>query len=348
MAPTNRALVLNTVGAPLELTTLPYTRPGPNQLVVKNGAFAINSVDAGITMWGPSLFSYLRLPCVVGVDVAGEVVEVGSEVSRFLVGDRILAYAAGTIPCGNRVAEGGFQDFTVVHEHLAAPIPASLAYESACVLPLCFSTTAYGLFHHDFLALTLPSVPAVKPTTSRAVIITSGTSSVGSNAIQLAVAAGYEVYSTASRANFELVRGLGATAVFDYHDDACAADMVAALRGKEVVGAMSINPGGVAICADVLKNTNSTKMFIADAGPPPPTGYPESITSKFIDLLDVGEPEAVVGRLFRDFLPQALAAGSFRAAPRPEIVGSGLESVQKALDARSKGVFAVKPVITLS
>ncbi|KAI0973220.1 GroES-like protein [Xylaria arbuscula] len=347
MAPANRALVLNAVNTPLELKALPYTQPGPNELVLRNGAFAINSVDAAITLLGSSLLPYLQLPCVVGEDIAGEVVEVGSQVSRFRIGDRVLAYAAGTLPCGNRVPEGGFQDFTVVREHLTALLPTSLAYEQACVLPLCFSSAAYGLFHHDFLALTLPSVPAAKPTTSRAVVITSGASSVGANAVQLAVAAGYEVYATASPANFDLVRGLGATAVFDYHDANCAADIIAALRGKEVVGAMSINPGGVAICAEILNNTNSTK-FIADAGPPPPSGYPEGITSKFIDLLDVGDPEAIVGKLFRDFLSQALSADSFQAAPKPQIVGRGLESVQEAVDARLKGVSAIKPVISMS
>jgi NADPH:quinone reductase-like Zn-dependent oxidoreductase len=51
-----------------------------------------------------------------------------------------------------------------------------------------------------------------------ALLITSGASSVGSNAIQLAHAAGYDIFTTASPNNFELVHRLGAEEVVDYHD----------------------------------------------------------------------------------------------------------------------------------
>ncbi|KAI1127800.1 GroES-like protein [Nemania abortiva] len=343
--PTNRAAVLTATNSLFELKTLPYTPPGPNQLLVRNHAVAINTVDAAIPLFGTALLPYLRLPCVVGCDLAGEVVEVGSGVDRFHVGDRVLAYAAGTLPCGNTPSEGAFQNYTIVREHLTAPLPSSISYERACVVPICLSTATYGLFHSQFLGLSLPTAPSASPT-GQAVLITSGASSVGANAIQLAVAAGYEVYSTASPANFELVRNLGASRVFDYHEDSCAKDIASALQGKKLVGCLSINPGGVAICAEVINNTDSIK-FIADAGPPPPTGYPEGIESKFIDLLDVGNPDAVVGEVFRDYLPKALSTGLFTPAPGPHIVGHGLDAVQEAVDNRLKGVSAVKPVLII-
>lgn len=85
------------------------------------------------------------------------------------------------------------------------------------VLPLGISTAAAGLFQKDFLNLPFPKEDAEK--LDRTVVIWGGSSSVGSCAIQLAVAAGAEVVTTASPTNFEYVRKLGAGSVFDYHDE---------------------------------------------------------------------------------------------------------------------------------
>ncbi|KAI1418314.1 GroES-like protein [Hypoxylon sp. FL1857] len=345
MVPSNQAAFLTAAPVPLEVKEAPYTPPGPNELVVKNRAVAVNIVDPYKQLLGDVLLPYVKWPCVQGEDLSGDVVQVGKAVTRFKVGDRVLSYPAGTLPFGNRPAEGGFQLYTVAREHLTAKIPQSVTYERASVLPLCFTTAAYGLFHKDFLGLDLPTSPAATPK-GEAVVVTSGSSSVGANAIQLAVAAGYEVYSTASPKNFELVKRLGARGVFDYHEDDIADKIVAALKGKKVVGALTINPGGVAISSKVLNNTDSVKN-IADAGPPPPEGYPEGIKSKFIDLLDIGDPESVIGNIFRNFLPQALATGQLVPEPEPWVVGQGLESIQGAYEIRLKGVSAQKVVVTL-
>ncbi|KAI1452557.1 GroES-like protein [Annulohypoxylon moriforme] len=345
MAPSNKAAYLVAAKAPLEVKEAPYTPPGPNELVVKNHAVAINVVDPYKQILGDALLGYIKWPCVQGEDLAGEVVEVGSAVTRFKTGGRVIAYAAGTLPFGNRTPEGGFQNYTIVREHMTAPIPASVTYERGSVLPLCLTTAAYGLFHKDFLGLDLPKAPAASPK-GKAVIITSGSSSVGASAVQLAAAAGYEVYTTASPKNFELVKKLGATGVYDYHEDGAADSIIAALKGKKVAGALTINPGGVALSGKVLNATDSVKN-IADAGPPPPEGYPEGITSKFIDLGDLSDPDAVIGKIFRDFLPQALASGQFVPEPEPLVVGSGLEKIQEAYDLRLKGVSAQKIVVTL-
>ncbi|KAI1140105.1 GroES-like protein [Hypoxylon sp. FL0543] len=345
MAPTNRAAFLTAAKAPLEVKEAPYTPPGPRELVVKTRAVAINLVDPYKQLLGDALLPYIKWPCVQGEDVAGDVLEVGSDVTRFKVGDRVISYPAGTLPFGNRPAEGGYQLYTVVREHLTAKIPESLTYERGSVLPLCFTTAAYGLFHKDFLGLDLPTCPTARPK-GEAVVITSGASSVGANAVQLAAAAGYEVYSTASPKNFDLVGRLGASGVFDYHEDDVADKIIAALKGKKVAGALTINPGGVAISGKVLDNTDGVKS-IADAGPPPPEGYPKGIKSRFIDLLDLSEPDSVIAEIFRNFLPQALAAGQFVPEPEPWVVGQGLESIQGAYDIRLKGVSAQKVVVTL-
>lgn len=75
------------------------------------------------------------------------------------------------------------------------------------------SVATKALFHKDYLSLGLPSAsPEPKQET---VLIWGGSTSVGSNAIQLAAAAGYEVITTASPHRFEYVKGLGAAQAFD-------------------------------------------------------------------------------------------------------------------------------------
>jgi NADPH:quinone reductase-like Zn-dependent oxidoreductase len=80
-----------------------------------------------------------------------------------------------------RQQDGGFQLYTTLQTNLASPIPASMAYETAVVLPLGLSTAAAGLFQKSFLNLQLPAEPARQPT-GKTLLVWGGASSVGSNA----------------------------------------------------------------------------------------------------------------------------------------------------------------------
>lgn len=60
---------------------------------------------------------------MLSADVAGEVVEIGSAVTRFRTGDRVLAHAVGTDEYPNNSARGAFQNYTVLLERLSSPIP---------------------------------------------------------------------------------------------------------------------------------------------------------------------------------------------------------------------------------
>jgi NADPH:quinone reductase-like Zn-dependent oxidoreductase len=344
MPPTNQAVILSGAKQPLTVQETPYTSPAPHELVIKTYAVAINVVDAYKQLLGDAFLPYIKLPCVPGNDLAGEVVEVGSAITRFRPGDRVCAEATGTADFGNRQPEGAFQEYVVLREHLTVQIPDDVAYERATVVPLCFSTAAYGLFHKSTLGLEMPSTKANKK--GKALLITSGASSVGANAIQLAAAAGYDVYTTTSPKNFDLARRLGAKEVFDYHDEGVGAKITTSLEGKKVVGALGINSGGVALAGKVLNSTDSVK-FIADVGPPPPEGYPERIQCKFFIPDDLGDPESVVAQVWRDFLPQALSDGSFVPEPEPLIIGKGLEAIQEAYDRVLKPVSAQKIVVIL-
>jgi len=105
-----------------------------------------------------------------------------------------------------------------------------MSYEDAAVLPLALSTAACGLFQKDHLALNPPS--STPKLTGQTLLIWGRSTRVGSNAIQLAVAAGYELISMPSPRNFDYVKGLGASQVFGYNSPTAVKDIVSALTGK--------------------------------------------------------------------------------------------------------------------
>ncbi|KAI1087096.1 GroES-like protein [Rostrohypoxylon terebratum] len=347
----NEAAWLPAKQQPLQVATAPYTNPGPGQLVVKNHAVAINPIDWQKQNLGDILLGYIKYPFILGGDIAGVVVEVGPGVQRFKVNDRIVAAALAIAPISGDPREGAFQKYTLVREHMASPLPDHISFEQACVIPLTLSTAAYGLFHQEFLGLDMPTVPRRSSSGNRAVIITGGSSSVGANAIQLAVSAGYKVLSTSSPKNFSFVKRLGATHVFDYNSKTLESDFLAALKGDTLVGAYAIGDGAVEVCMGVLsRHKDTTHKFIAMAGGSPLGNKLQTFTGvqvRFIDLKDACEPEGHVARVYKEYLPQALAEGQFVPAPDPVVVGEGLDKIQEAMDIQMRGVSAQKIVVRL-
>jgi NADPH:quinone reductase-like Zn-dependent oxidoreductase len=371
--PTNTAAWLGPKHARLEVAEAPYSSPDAHQVVVRNHAVAINPVDWILQVVGDVIYPWLKYPFVIGEDVAGEVVEVGSAVTRFKIGDRVLGLAVGTDRDTNTAAEGAFQHYTVLMERLVAPIPANMAYESAAVLPLGLATAACGLFQTDQLALQHPSANPIL--TGKTLLVWGGSTSVGSNAIQLAVAAGYEVIATASPQNFEYVTRLGASRVFDYSSPTVDDDIIAAFRGKSLAGALAIGTGSAKACADIVHACEGRKFIASTSTPASFAPLAEGrhyrrtligillrissgtvaflvrcrvrgIRTKAIFATSVKLNE-VSSVIFEDFLPRALADGRYIAAPEPTVIGHGLEHVQAGFDRQRTGVSATKVVITL-
>lgn len=369
----NHAAWLTKKYGKLEVKPAPYTPPGENEMVVRNHAVAINPVDGYKQRVGNLIFSWVKYPFILGGDVAGEVVEVGKGVHRFKAGDRVLAQALGMDRKCNRAAEGAFQQYTVVRAHLAAPIPDDMPYESAVVLPLTLATAACGLFQKDHLALEYPSVPP-KPT-GKSVLIWGGSTSVGSNGIQLAVSAGYDVIATASPRNFDYVRKLGASQVFDYNSPTVVQEIIKALKGKTMAGALAIGAGSADACLDIVRHCEGNKFVSMASAPIGFEGLPDRpgfsfkvvplllrllranaslrrksrrsrVHTNFIDGGAIANNE-ISGVIYEQFLPRALAEGQYMAAPDSYVVGKGLEYIQEGLDLLRKGVSAKKVVISL-
>jgi NADPH:quinone reductase-like Zn-dependent oxidoreductase len=371
--PENKALWLHAKRAPFSISPAPITAPGEDEIVVRVRAVAVNPFDRAIQTMGDIITPWITYPFVTGSDLAGEVVEIGSLVTRFRVGDRVLGYAAGSDKRRNRAAEGAFQDYVVVLAHMAAPIPDGMTFQEAAVLPLGISTAACGLFQTDFLAMSPPSATPTR--TGKTLLVWGGSTSVGSNAIQLAVAAGYEVITTASPRNFAYVKQLGAREVFDYRSKTVIADIIRALRDETIAGALAIGAGSAASCIDIVGACTGNR-FVALATPAAsfddvPAGRGRllrlapaaarmvagnirlalkarlrGVRTKFIWGSDLIANE-VGPMIFEAFLPLALAEGRFVPAPSPTVVGTGLAQIPAALERQRQGVSATKLVVML-
>jgi NADPH:quinone reductase-like Zn-dependent oxidoreductase len=371
--PHNEAAWILRKHSTLAVRTAPYFQPKPKEIVVKNEAVAINPVDRATESVGEFIYPWIKYPFVIGSDCSGTVIEVGSAVKRFKVGDRVLGHAVGADKTRNNAAEGAFQLYTVLLEHMASPVPSGMSCVEACVLPLALSTAACGLFQRDFLALAHPTANAVRD--GEVLLIWGGSTSVGSNAIQLAVASGYEVITTASPNNFDYVKSLGASQVFDYRSRSCVSEIIKAVGDRELAGALAIGLGSGNPCLDVVGACKG-KKFVALASAPisfdaVPVGdgrllqlaptlcrmtiatvrqtfnaLRNGVRTKFIFGTSLASNE-VGPMIYAEFLPSALAEGRYRAAPAPLVFGAGLDCLQSAFDALLKGVSARKLVVTL-
>jgi NADPH:quinone reductase-like Zn-dependent oxidoreductase len=144
------------------------------------------------------LMAGLRAPKnpVPGLDVAGVVVAVGSEVTRFQPGDEVFG-----------VSKGSFAEFAAAREDKLAPKPSKLTFEQAAAVPVSGMTALRGLSDAGHLEA------------GQKVLIVGASGGVGSYAVQIAKALGAEVTGVCSTSKLDLVRSIGADHVIDYTKD---------------------------------------------------------------------------------------------------------------------------------
>jgi NADPH:quinone reductase-like Zn-dependent oxidoreductase len=345
------ALWLRSPGGRLHLGDDAAPLPGPGEVVVSARAVAVNPIDAMGGLLRRVALPWLRYPAVLGSDVAGDVVAVGRGVTGVAPGDRVVAYAVGVERSRNDPAEGAFRSRVKVLASLTAPIPSSMTYAEACVLPLALTTAAAGLFEPDQLALALPS--GTPPRRNETLLVLGGATSVGMNAVQLARNAGYRVVATASARNGDLLRDLGADTVVDYHDGDVVEQLARILRDRVLAGTMAVAAGSLRQAIAVNRTAGVTGSGrIASAHPTPDTTIRGALARRRglrVSAIWGGSPKDsdLGGAIWNDFLPDALADGRYRAAPAATVVGSGLRAVPAALDRLREGASAEKFVVTL-
>jgi NADPH:quinone reductase-like Zn-dependent oxidoreductase len=128
----NAQLQCTKKGGPFEIVKVPAETPGPKDVLIRQRAIAINPVDQKLRDWGLNVTDW---PRVFGIEGAGIIEAVGSEVTAFAPGDEAMAWAgSGASPAGLRWG-GSFQEMVAVGEHLLGKKPKNISFEEAASLP---------------------------------------------------------------------------------------------------------------------------------------------------------------------------------------------------------------------
>lgn len=185
----------------------------------------------------------------------------------------------------HNVKHSGFQNYTICNPVVMAHLPDDLSFASGSVLPLAISTSAMGLYAPGRLGLPLPQT--TKPESiNKTVLVWGGAASCGSAAIQLAVASGATVISTASAKNHALVKSLGATAVLDYNNANIIDELVALIKETPGQFAGALDVIGVkqtwGACAEVVKALGGDRVVTTSPGGADVDGV-EVVGSKSLD-----------------------------------------------------------------
>ncbi|WP_460458526.1 zinc-dependent alcohol dehydrogenase family protein [Angustibacter peucedani] len=190
-----RAMVLEQLGADLVSRDLPRPTPGPGEVLVRVVASGVNPLDLKIAA-GAAAHAQVSVPAVLGIDLAGTVVETGPGVRELSVGDAVYGMAGGVggIP-------GSLAEYAVADADLLARAPRRLALRQAAALPLVAVTAWEALVDRG----------QVGP--GDAVLVHGGAGGVGHVAVQLALAAGATVHATGSPRSLDTIRALGAEPV---------------------------------------------------------------------------------------------------------------------------------------
>src|SRR5450830_346254 len=194
-----KALILKKYGGLVQVEFAELPRPAikPDEMLVEIHAAGLNPIDYMIPKGMFKPIMPIRLPHVVGSDLAGVVVETGSKVTRFKPGDAVFA-SIFDLPGGS------LAEFAAVPESAAAHKPANLDFVQAASIPMVGLTSWQALRERLHLKR------------GQKVFIPAGSGGIGTFAIQLAKYFGATVGTTTSSANVELVRTLGADQVVDY------------------------------------------------------------------------------------------------------------------------------------
>ncbi|MBD1851077.1 NAD(P)-dependent alcohol dehydrogenase [Leptolyngbya sp. FACHB-711] len=195
-----KAAVIDRYGSPDVLRYADVDKPviKADQILVRVYASSVNPIDWKIRKGLLQFLTGYQFPLILGFDVAGEVVEVGSQVTRFRVGDRIYARL-------DQLAGGAYAEYAAVAERVAAHKPANMSDEEAAAVPLAGLTALQALRDEGHFAA------------GQRVLINGASGGVGTYAVQIAKVLGASsIVGVCSARNADLVKSLGCDRVINY------------------------------------------------------------------------------------------------------------------------------------
>lgn len=203
--------------ATLKLEDVPRMSIADHQLLVRIHDAGVNPIDWKIRQGYMKQAMPARFPMTIGQDFAGEVVDVGSAVTQFAVGDRVFGFAQGT-----------YAEYAAAPASTVAAIPNSMDFTTAAALPTAGSTALQ----------IIRDVIAAK--TGITILIHGAAGGVGSYASQIAINVGARVIGTATGADIEYLKSQGIEQIVDYkrerfEDTVSGVDAVVDLVGGETL-----------------------------------------------------------------------------------------------------------------
>jgi alcohol dehydrogenase len=187
----------------------PDPKPEADDVVIKVGATSLNYHDIFTRRGMPGI--KVPMPCIMGLDFAGEIVEVGANVKDWKVGQRVLIDPVDRVGAGGLMGEmwhGGLAEYCKVPTHHLVALPDSVSFEQAACLPVAYGT-AYRMMH------TIGEVQK-----GEKVLILGASGGVGTCAVLLAKARGCEVIACASsQSKLDRLADLGADHGINYVEE---------------------------------------------------------------------------------------------------------------------------------
>ncbi|KAH0440699.1 hypothetical protein CcaCcLH18_02369 [Colletotrichum camelliae] len=325
---------------------IPVPQPASNQALVKVSYVAQNPTD--VQALDRNAFGE---GAVLGCDFVGTVEETGDQARKLNKGDLVAGFIWG----GEIKGLGGYSEYTLADNNISFRLPKNITPEEAATLPLASMTAWLALFSKDCLAI--PRVSGEKTL----VLIWGGSSSVGLYAIQIAALHGFEVVTTCSARHFDLVKRLGATYAFDYHDDDVIDLIKKAVPGIKYafdtignktssgLASRAIDDNGGSLCTvrpgkanidGVTKQTKVSDVFVFTAF------LKEHHYGK--SYWPAHEEDHNLGTEFFEKLPGWVEDGKIRPS-RPTLIPGGLDGVIKGFQQHRDGnVSATKLVYKLN
>ncbi|KAG7444478.1 GroES-like protein [Guyanagaster necrorhizus] len=207
--PQQKVLVLQSRQARFTVGTRPIPTAGRGQLLVKVLAAGLNPVDWKIQTYGAFVDNY---PAVLGTDIAGEVVDIGEDVTGWSKGDRVVYQGSYFESDG-----AGFQQYSLIAADFVAKIPEKMSTDEAATICVAFAAACMGLFAEAPIGLGLnPDFSWEPKFTGKTTVIIGGSTSVGQYAIQLLKFVGFSrIITYASARHFDYLATLGITDIID-------------------------------------------------------------------------------------------------------------------------------------
>lgn len=182
----------------IQVGELPTPRPGPTDALVRMEASEANFVDLFVR--SGAYRTYTPFPFIIGRDLVGTVVEAGSGVGRFSIGDRVWCNSLG-----HAGRQGAWAEYAVVAEDRLYPLPAGVEVRHAAAILHAAATAHIGL------------VRDAKLVAGETIFVEGGGGAVGSAVVQIATAIGARAIASGSQEDSEWCRSCGAGTVLDYH-----------------------------------------------------------------------------------------------------------------------------------